>query len=347
MAARIKRGASGFGDYFEAPPWAGAYQDGSFGYGSPETASYPGPLQAHRDGALGALAGALFINGQELTGNTTITHTGDSAGGGILGPGGEASSVTDGGSLGPGASEGKRMRDVVAYRDGILGNPWPQESFPGPSAAYSDGVVGSPLWESGPDLDMPISGLGAASAANTLDLRDPAVVKELKAALAFAIMDVALAEGGRMVRDELYYQDPNWTAEATEHATEWAARYLAAQSLGPDQESAVLIRTAGGAYPNVKGVVGITAMGVGSPQGDPGYYATNFPRLKAFTDALNASSFAFDQFAVAEPFYSATQRSQGGSPGVRMSTVAMIGLGVVGMIGAAVVYSTLRKKRRT
>jgi hypothetical protein len=316
---RRRTGTRGLGDYFDGvPPYAQSFSDGSFG--GELGAEYPGPLTNFRDGSLGALGMPLWLNGKQIDGTATIVH-GDSptAGGGVLGP----DAGGDGGALGPGAATVEDPRVAVTpWGDGVLGAPASASSAGGNLESYNDGI-------------MSLTGLGAVTAPNVLDLTDPAAVRELKAALAYAYPP-ALADTATY--DEAFYANPLWDAKATKLATDWAKAFTTGST------ASLLTSASGGQYPTSSGVASIIATGVGAPiENRPAWFQSSFPILFAYYSAAIAAQMDMSKFSVSKPFFTA-EEAAGGGGGMKMSTMALIGLGVVGAIGAALVITHVKKK---
>ena len=346
----------GAGSYFDRrPPVAEAFKSGVFGRGLDE--NYPGPLRSHQDGSLGSLGLPLFVNGNEIIEPVSIAHGARPAtDGGTLGTGGGQSSVvSDGGTLGAGASQnGAAMPEqmpgsLIAYREGILGQPQYSRDMPGPLQAMYGGTVGAPPYAEAPRFTWPTAGLGAAPDPQVLDLSAPAVVKEMKAALAIATPAVAMTEEGLNYFTEDFYQSPYWGPKASELFAAWLDQFeeTAAAAQQAASRSGLSVDVPGGLYPTPQGAITVAMMGVGSPgtPGNPEYFRSNFPALSAFVLAGVATEMDLSDFVVVPPFFSESERLRE-TKGVKMSTIALVGLGVVGALGAAVVIGTRRRKPR-
>jgi hypothetical protein len=324
--------AEAVGEYFGRPPVAMAFKDGVFGRQLDENT--PGPLTAHRDGSLG---GPLYINGELVPQPVIIRHSGggeELEGGGILGAGAEPTSEPYGPELAPGP--------IDAYRDGILGAPPYAVPMPGATRAYREGIIGAPPYHEPAAFSLPVSGLGA-TAATVLDLTDPAVVKELKLAIAWSWGE-PLSEVGQQTWDAAFYDDPIWGAKATQLLNGWVDFILAHPNTAAGTTRQLLVLdTAKGAYPSPVGINAIILTGVGAPVAVNVNFERDFPHLFAWRTALLGGAAASD-FELLPPYFSEAERLAGAS-GVSMSTVALVGLGAVGLIGAAVVFGRRRKSR--
>jgi len=350
---------AGTGDYFDqVPPWAGAYKDGSFGIRAQLDENYPGPLQSFQDGSmggLGTLGGPLFVNGEEMTGRTSILH--DAGAGGNLGPGGGPGegTVGDGGSLGPGAAETSQAaylesasKPIQAYGDGVVGAPHYQETMPGGLVAYREGTLGRPGYFAPPEFNYGMTGLGAVASEVTLDLRDPAVVKEVRAAMVMTGVNPDMLQNSQDY--VALIEDPLWGPQTTELFLTWLDWYktqVLQQGTSPVPDAELAITGSGGTYPSAKGIMSLVATGVGSPgyPGNPQGFQTGYPKLSAFTTAILALGSDYSQVAVVQPYFTERDVVQGEGGGMKVSTMALIGLGIVAVVGGAVVFATRRKKR--
>ena len=319
---------------------------------------------AYRDGALGALdangapadvAVALPSSGQSPGDGGSLgpgaAGNGARTNGGTLGPGGaENGANTNGGTLGAGAAEGtgpapeSQGGPLMAYREGILGHPDCLPPPPGPLTAQYDGILGRPPY----NYNWPVAGLGqTAGPANIVNLKNAQMLKEIKTAMSMATANVALTMEGMAYWDEWYYQEEFWSPKASELLLDWLDVYaeLAGAQAVPAEQLAVASDK--GTYPTPIAIGTMVAMGVGSPgmPGNPDYFRTNFPSLAAFMDAVIASGSNYGQFATNPPYFSPTELARGEEGGLQMSTVALMGLGLVGIGGIALVLMTSRKKK--
>ena len=348
------------GDYFERPPVATAFKDGIMNFRPQLDENYPGKLTSFQDGSLGSLAGPLFVNGEQFDAPLEIRHGGPSVpGGSVLGRGGETNGAQNGGGvLGSGASEGNggtypeaAPGPIDAYADGIVGTMPYTETMPGPHMAYRDGVMGANSLHraAGRSQFSGLRGLGAllglGSSPKIIDLRDPATLREVKQAMSFAVPDVAMTEAGVTVYDAAYYASPIWEPKASEILGTWLERYLAAM---PGTPAAALVTIGeAGTYPTPIALMTMIAQSVGSPgtPGNPEFFQTNYPILSAFSRAAQAAEMDFSGFSVVPPYASEAARSAGGQ-GARLSTMALVGLGVVGALGAALIIHTTVKRKK-
>jgi hypothetical protein len=380
QGARI---AQSVGEFFpgKAPPVAMAFKDGVFGQQLDENT--PGPLMAHgdgslgrlrsrrtrggvrgigeyfpgpsgppvakafEDGSLGSLGAPLYVNGEVVDSPITISH------GNTLGPGGAngAADVTDGGTLGAGASQSPGASGfaedpglLTSWQDGILGNPPYAETMPGPLRAQNQGIIGDPPYEHAPGYvwpTVPVSGLGAVSGGpGVLDLKDPATVRELKTALMFAWPE-SLTQDNQRIWDAAFSESAIWGPKASDLLDRWVEQFLLLPDVPAEvTRSSLVVDTPRGSYPTATGVGAIVTTGVGAPV--VGFdFAGDFPILHAW---MQVGQQTLGQgVSVVAPYFTESERVAGGG-GLSMSTIALIGLGAVGVIGAVVVLGG-RKRR--
>jgi len=153
------------------------------------------------------------------------------------------------------------LRPVRAYKDGSLGS---LGACPGPSMAFQDGVLGS---YSGKLMSFRDGVLGQSPPElPVLDMRDPAVVKEIKTVMAMVPFMLPYMVGDNQVADfggdalQGFLDDPLWD----DRATLFADTYLKAlvgflqqsgQSVNPEEVR--LGWVAPSLYPNAGGVATI------------------------------------------------------------------------------------------
>jgi hypothetical protein len=322
--------AEGVGAYFDqAPPVAMAYKDGVFGR---RLRDQDAKLMAYRDGALG---GPLYLNGQLLSEPVTITHAGGGEGsdGGVLGPGAAEGSGAEGAESSPGL--------LTAYREGILGSPPYIQAMPGRRRAYREGIIGAPAYDEMATLELPVAGLGAAANGTTLNLKAADVVRQVKEALALSWGE-PMTEVGQQTWDRAFYDSPIWGAKSTELARGWAEYIVAHPNTEPGVTTGLLlVETPKGAYPTPIGVNAMIMTGIAVLEGVD--MNARYPDLAAWM-AAGMGGAAPDSFEVIAPNFSEAERIAAETGGVKMSTVALVGLGAVGLIGAVVVLKGRRKK---
>jgi hypothetical protein len=327
-----------------------AHKDGSLGLGEyfEGQAGQGGAARAYKDGSLGALGSPLYVNGDRVDAPMTITH------GNTLGPAGGngGEDVVDGGTLGagagqaPGASGFQEDPGVLnAWQDGVLGNPPYVESMPGPLRAQNQGIIGDPSYEHAPGYvwpTVPVSGFGAvgANGPGVLNLKDPATVREVKAALAYAWPE-SMTEDNQRIWDAAFRESPIWGTKASDLTDRWVNQTLALPGTPPDMtRAALVVDTPQGTYLTARGVGAMLALGVGAPMVGLDL-AGDLPILYAWREVAAATEGA--GVSVVPPYFTESQRASANG-GISMSTVALVGLGAVGLIGAAIVLGG-RKRR--
>lgn len=183
-----------------------------------------------------------------------------------------------------------------------------------------------------------MSGLGAAS-AGVLDMTDAATVRELKTALAYGWGE-SLTQENQRIWDAAFFESPIWGPKASDLTDRWAAQTLALPDTGDLTRAALVVDTPRGSYLTAQGVGTLIALGVGAPMVGLNF-AGDFPILSAWMAATQQDPASA---SVTPPYFSESDRT-GGGLGINMSTVALVGLGAVGLIGAVIVLGGRRKLR--
>jgi hypothetical protein len=357
--------AQAVGDYFERPPVAMAFKDGIMNHRPQLDDNFPGKTMAFQDGSLGALGLPLYVNGEQIDTPLSIQHGGPPPnGGGVLGRGGASNGENSGGGvLGEGGAEGNgglypevAPGPIDAYRDGTVGTPDWQEAMPGALTSYGDGIVGNSSVDASVLSSLrglrprrrALRGLGAllglGSDATVVNLRDPATLREVKQCLSQSVPDEAMTEQGATVYDAAYYASPLWEAKASVLFGIWVQRMVAE---GLSAEELATSCGEGCLVPTARAVMAMVAMSIGSPgmPGNPGWFETEYPILSGFAYAVRDAGFDLSGFTVLPPYRTEEEQSAG-AQGARLSTMALVGLGVVGALGAAVILHTTLKARK-
>lgn len=160
-----------------------------------------------------------------------------------------------------------------------------------------------------------------------LDLTDPAVLREIRMAMAWAQITAYLFSTEPDVMAEFntpaFLDDPVWGVASTKLAYIWIDQYELHR--GPLAADEVFV--APNMYPTAKGVTVI--------MGELGYFTDSgsqlpqmFPRLSAFMEAVGPQHGEGGE--VDPPFLSDAGKQEGGS-GLQASTLAMAGIGAVGV----------------
>lgn len=254
---------------------------------------------------------------------------------------------------------------LQAYQDGSLGDP-------GMLRAFQDGSLGGPLFledESGVrQLETPVTithapmgeyftgpggggplspyrngVLGAVEMGGpTLDLNNPAVMKELKIAMGAVIAGTSYINEFPLE----FYEDPSWGSEGTKLATYWwgAAVNITVLALATTKGAALSSEEVGqvtdqigkglvepARYPNALGVVNVVSLAGAAGVPVP---PDKIPLLTAFATAAKAAAGpdGAPRGDVIPP----------GGGGFLKSNAAAFGLAAVALVGIALVF---RKKR--
>jgi hypothetical protein len=265
----------------------------------------PGALLSYHDGSLGDSEGQLLAFADGVVGGAPPVYQMP----------GELAAFHDG-------SLGQTEDDPISvWHDGVLGNRSSGMPGFGPSAAYQDGSLGAYA-----------RAIGAA-AENLLDLGDANVMKELKTALAFMAPEMTLTPDGQKIFTSDWYTNGIWDPASSQL---W--QYIVSKTpafSGKDVSQAIDSQT----YPNGAGI-GFVVGALAAPQSGtygPDYVKKNMPALYAWFTAGGGTVLA--------PFLSLTDKTQGvrgTSSAVKMSTVAMYGLGAVALFGLALVFMKKR-----
>lgn len=312
-STKIVQGAAGLGQ--DGPLMA--HTDGVFGGRSPSDPSMPGPLTSYHDGSLGDSEGQLLAYADGTVGGAPPEFQMP----------GQLHSYHDGslgwydqGAQGIGASD--EMDPTSVWHDGVLGNRGSGMPGFGPLQSYHDGSLGAYA-----------RAIGAA-AENVLDLGDPNVMKEMKSALAFMAPEQTLTPDGQKTFTPDWYTNGIWDPASSQI---W--QYIVSKTpafSGKDVSLTVGTQT----YPNATGI-GFVVGALAAPQSGtygPEYVKKNLPALYAWFSAGGGT--------VLPPYLSLGDKTKGvrGAPSeVKMSTVAMYGLGAVALFGVALAF--MKKKR--
>lgn len=322
-----RRAMRGIGEFFDAgvgaaAPWAGAFQDGIFGGGDEGVDS--AELHAYKDGSLGQFEQASADGG-----------AGHAFRDGVLGQFEQA-------AAGIGFEQASAGLGLPLYVDGQEVDT-PMTIYHGPNGL---GQTMRPSLRIHQGIDRPwvtrgvLRGIGAA-AEGTLDLTDPATVREVKTALSFANPDITLTPEGQAVYTESWYASPIWDKVTSE----LMASFLAKATSEPStyKETDLATTTDKGSYPTAAGIITMLAVGVGSPGygDDPTYFAKNFPILSTFSQKVAEAGGDTAKFDVKAPYFTESEKVKG-KGGLNVSTMALIGLGAVAALGAYMIF----KKRK-
>lgn len=318
--AKIRSGAAGLGEYFDGgpgqrAPTVTAFQDGVFSGGSAdvwttEVGDDPGPLRSYHDGSLGASGCAGCGMGQYEQAAAGLGYP--------LYVDGKPVDAPMSIYHGPSPMAGPLM----AYRDGVLGEYFSGEA---PRArAFRSGVLGAFTF--------------GKTSGKTLDLTDPATLKEVKSALGMAMPEVSMDP--KSPYDEAFWISPLWEPIAGDL---WMAFAKKASEMSKGAITVEEITSSGKVpFPNANGILTMLSMGVGSPGygTDPSYFPTNFPVLHAFQQSA-VTSGGTKGYSVKEPFFTVQEKVSGKGMFAGMNVGVIAGIGLVAAVGA---FLVLRKK---
>ena len=308
--ARIVQGAGGLG----AEDFLMAYADGSVG-GKEQNPEMPGPLTAYHDGSLGRISHQY---GGGDSGELQAWADGVVGGNPPDSVPGELFAYHDG-SLGESAGRGIGQDEASAWHDGVLGSRslYNMPGF-GPLQSFHDGSLGAYA-----------RAIGAA-AENVLDLGDANVLKELKVAMSFIAPEQTLTMDGQKVYSADWYTNGIWDPQAS---LLW--QYIVSKT-SAFQGKTVSVDMGAQSYPNATGI-GFMVAALAAPQSGtygPDYVKKTMPALYAWFSAGGGT--------VLPPYLSLTDKTKGvrGAAGstMKMSTVAMAGLGAVALFGLAMIF---------
>lgn len=307
-STRIVQGAGGLGD-----DYLQAYADGVVGGREPNP-EMPGPLTSYHDGSLGRMSHQY---GGGDSGELAAWADGVVGGNAPDAVPGELFAYHDG-SLGGEASPATIGDDISSYHDGVLGD---RKNFVvpgfGPLQSFHDGSLGAYA-----------AAIGAA-AENVLDLGDANVLKELKVAMSLIAPEQTLTMDGQKVYTPDWYTNGIWDPQAS---LLW--QYIVSKT-SAFKGKTVSVDLGAQTYPNATGI-GFMVAALAAPQSGtygPDYVKKNLPALYAWFTAGGGTVLA--------PYLSLTDKTKGarGAPSseMKMSTVALYGLGAVALFGVALV----------
>lgn len=176
--------------------------------------------------------------------------------------------------------------------------------------------------------------VAAAAPVAVLDLKNPAAVIELKTAMAMApyMLPLVFGQDAEPDFDEGFFKDPIWGMKATKFGRLWIEQFKKA-SPGIPNADAMLVSPH--LFPaSVGALMSLVSLGYRQPVANPIDFS-NFPILTAYFDATGGDP---SKGSVVAPFFS-VEEQQGGVPTVQASTIAMIGLGLVGIVALGLVFS--------
>jgi len=227
-------------------------------------------------------------------------------------------------------SLGQIEGQLHAYADGVLGGR-PGADGNGALLAYRDGSLGRYRRRRGLRGlgEYFLSGLGATA---SLDLSDPAVLTELKMAVALAAPALTLTPEGQQIYSPAWYDSGIWDDAASAAWFQAAQAVATAKGVAPETLTVMEPRM----YPNGAGIAALVESYRSSASYGEAYLASTFPRLAAGSGA-----------EVSPPYFSLEEKVTGeaapASP-MQMSRMAMYGLGAAVIAGVVLVVQKRKKK---
>ncbi len=310
-STKIIQGAAGLGD---GP--LQAFADGVVG-GSAENPDMPGPLFAYHDGSLGDADGQLLAFADGVVGGAPPAYQ---MPGELLAYKDGSLGWYDQAAQGIGATD-EEVDPTSSWHDGILGSR--TVNIPGGTLmAYHDGSLGAYA-----------RAIGAAE-QNVLDLGDANVLKELKTAMALIAPENTATMEAQKVYTPDWYTSGVWDPQAS---LLW--QYIVSKTAAFKGKT-VSADMGANSYPNATGI-GFMVAALSAPQSGtygPEWTKNNLPALYAW--------FTSGGGTVLPPYLSLADKTKGvraATSEMKMSTVAMYGLGAVALLGVVLV---MRKKRR-
>jgi len=228
-----------------------------------------------------------------------------------------------------------------SYRDGSLGEYFSGTgsymSHLGPVQAYDDGSLGE--YFSGTAGCGACGEVAAETVPGVLNMQDPVVVREVKALMAAATPEVAVAQGaegeakGGNYYDERFYASGVWGVKADQL---WKAADAGIRTKIPGITAPLSSTKGEHAWPNAEGILAAYQLAIRGGLLTPEAALSTMPTVVAFVGEAAAAEGG----KVTEPFFSEEESIKGKSAWASMGTVAKVGL--VGGGVALVVFLATR-----
>lgn len=169
-----------------------------------------------------------------------------------------------------------------------------------------------------------------------LDLQDPEAVLQLKSAMAMApfMMPIVFGEGVEADFDEVFFRNRVWDAKATKFARLWLDEYKKAF---PNISNADVMLVTPHLYPSTTGVLVVLALLGYKQPADTGIDFSQFPLLTSFYDATEGNP---ERGKVKAPPFSTSE-----SKTIQANTLALAGLGVLGVLALGLIFGGKKKRR--
>lgn len=180
-----------------------------------------------------------------------------------------------------------------------------------------------------------------ASPAVVLDLKDPVAVRQMKTAMGMAPFMMPIVFGDQADPDfsEAFFENPVWDARATKFARLWIEEYKKAF---PDQPGADNFLVEPHLFPSALGAL-MSLVILGYKQ--PVQVSVDFSQLDRLTAFFDETGGDPTKGAVRAPFFS-RQAQQGGASKLQASTVAVAGLGLLGLVALGLAFGDKKRRRK-
>lgn len=175
-----------------------------------------------------------------------------------------------------------------------------------------------------------------------LDLTDPVAVRQLKAAMAMApfMMPLIIGDQADPDFDEAFAENPIWDARATKFARLWLQEYKKAFPDNAAQADSLLVEPH--LFPSALGaLMALVILGYRQPV----QVSVDFSQLDRLTTFFDDTGGDPSQGAVKAPFFS-RDAQRGGVSKLQASTVAVAGLGLLGLVALGLAFGGKKRRRR-
>lgn len=174
-----------------------------------------------------------------------------------------------------------------------------------------------------------------------LDLQDAETVKQLKSAMAVApfMLPFILGDKADSDFDERFFDDPVWGQLATKFTRLWIQGF---SKFNPDIPNPDSMFVSPHLYPRSVGVLMVlVAIGYRQPSAPQVVDFSNLPKLTQFFDETEGDP---TKGVVLAPFFSREEQEGSASP-LKASTIAAVGLGLLGVVAFGLVLGGKKRRR--
>lgn len=191
------------------------------------------------------------------------------------------------------------------------------------------------------ETHVPMTVAPAASSV-VLDLEDPAAVRQLKAAMGMTPFMLPLVFGDEADPDfnEAFFDNPIWDSRATKFGRLWLESYK--KAFPSNAGSADRFFVAPHLFPSSLGVMMILVV-LGYKQ--PVQASVDFSSLDRLTAFFDEAGGDPSQGSVKAPFFS-SDAQRGGASKLQASTIAVAGLGLLGLVALGLAFGGKKRRRR-